>query len=153
MHLSKLAKPTPVIKAGMLLMDFFRFTVEHNVKGLPYVDESGKIIGRLSLRHCFRETCLPHYVIHAAHMLGDSIDAVDLPRIKASEILSQPVESFVKSDYAVASSKSPIVKGLAIMEQLDTSYIFLVDDGKYEGIVTHMAIAKRVLHHADTVKL
>ena len=151
MHLSKLAVPTPVIKAGMKLADFYRIAVEFNVKGLPYVDSKGTIIGRLSLR--YKKTCLPSYMIDAAHMLGDSIEAVNLPRVQASKILEQPVEDFVLSEYAVVTSKSPIVKGLAIMEQMGSSYVFLVDDGHYKGIVSHMAIAKKVLKHAQTVKL
>jgi hypothetical protein len=31
------------------------------------------------------------------------------------------------------------------LEQLQSDYLFLVDDGDYKGVVTHMGIAQRLL--------
>jgi CBS domain-containing protein len=40
------------------------------------------------------------------------------------------------------SSEAPIIKALALMEQNDTSYLFVVDDGQYRGAVTIQCLAK-----------
>ena len=44
-----------------------------------------------------------------------------------------------------------LVKALAIMEAYNTQYIFLIEEGKYMGIVTRMVIARRLLDWLDEV--
>jgi CBS domain-containing protein len=41
-------------------------------------------------------------------------------------------------------SAEPAIKALAIMEKNDTSYLFVVDDGEYQGIVTIQGIAAKM---------
>jgi predicted transcriptional regulator len=43
------------------------------------------------------------------------------------------------------SPRSSVVKALAIMEMYNTSYVFLIDNGAYSGLVTRMVIAHRML--------
>jgi CBS domain-containing protein len=43
------------------------------------------------------------------------------------------------------SPNSSLVKALALMELHNTSYIFLMDNNDYRGIVTRMVVAKRML--------
>lgn len=145
MKLENLAIPTDVMRQGMHVSDFLRECVKRDVPGIPYVDEQGVIAGRISIRHCFKESCVPHYIINAAHLLGDNIDSVNIPDVAASELLQSPVERFLLAQYPAASSSSPVIKGLAIMEQLNTSYIFLIDGGNYRGVVTRMGIARRII--------
>ena len=145
MRLENLAQPTATIRAGMSVGDFMAECVRSNVRGLPYVDGAGRVVGRLSIRHCFRETCIPDFVVKAAHVLGDAIQAVNIPPVAARDILDRPVEPLVLDSFAHAGSNAPVMKALAIMEQLNTSYLFVIDEGKYRGIVTHMAIAGRML--------
>jgi len=40
---------------------------------------------------------------------------------------------------------APAIKALAIMEQNDTSYLFVVDDGQYQGAVTIQCLAKMLI--------
>lgn len=153
MNLHNLAIPTAVIHPGSRIQDFFETCLIYGAPGLPYVDATGTIVGRLSIRHVFKCTCIPDYVLRAAHLLGDNIESVNVPRVQVSHLLQEPVEKYVLKEYAVASSHTPVVKGLAIMEQLNTNYLFVIDENDYKGIVTHMAIAHRVIEQTDNLEL
>lgn len=39
-------------------------------------------------------------------------------------------------------SDAPLIKALALMEQNDTSYLFVVDSGEYQGAVTIQSLAR-----------
>ncbi len=153
MILDHIAIPTAVMRREHRVEDFFAECVRRDVPGLPFVNDQGEITGRISIRHVFKETCIPHWAIRAAHVLGDRIDAVNIPHVRAREILAEPVEKYRLPAFASSTPRSPIVKGLAIMEQVNTSYIFLIDDGQYTGIVTHMKIARQLMEKAGNVIL
>ena len=88
-------------------------------------------------------------MLGVAHLLGDEIDGVRMPNIKISDFLHEPIEEFVLADFHQAKSHSPVIKVMALMEQVNTSYVFIVDDGEYQGIVTHMGIARRLLETGE----
>ncbi len=145
MKLINLAIPTLVVSRGMTLCEVFRECAQRNVAGLPYVDGHGTIVGRLSLRDIIKNTCIPDFLIDAAHYLGDNIHTVDLPPEQCRAILTRDAKDYVLETIATVSSESPLIKGLAIMERYNSSYLFLVDDGDYKGVVTRMAIIRRML--------
>jgi signal-transduction protein with cAMP-binding, CBS, and nucleotidyltransferase domain len=88
---------------------------------------------------------IPDHLIKVAHLLGDRTDQLDLPEMKVSETLALPVETFLLENIPGVSPQSSIVKALAIMEMFNTSYIFLIENGEYKGLVTRMVIAHRML--------
>lgn len=144
-RLLDIAVNTGTAKAGMNIGQVFKECVNHNVPGIPYCDEEGRVVGRVSIRHTLKVSCIPKYVVKAAHLLGDELENISIPRELADKVLNMPVESFVLENIATITSSSPILKALAIMEKFNTGYIFLIDDGKYRGIVTRMGIAKLML--------
>jgi len=145
MVLENLAVPTGVIRPGAMMRDFLAECVRCKVPGLPYLNDQGEIVGRLSLRHSFKSRCIPHFLIDAAQVLGDDIHEVDMSRERVQAFLNEPVERHLLKPMARTSSRSSLTKGLAIMEKFNTSYIFLIDDDLYKGIVTHLEIAQRLL--------
>jgi len=145
MILANLAKPTQVVKSGMTLREALDICVKCDVPGVPFVDDAGEIIGRICIRETLRKTCIPSYVVDAAHVLGADIHEVNIPELHAVDLLSQPVDHFILATVITVTSQSPVIKGLAILEQLQSDYLFLVDDGDYKGVVTHMGIAQRLL--------
>ena len=149
MIIENLAIPTGVTRPGEKMAAFLEECVRCDVPGLPYVDETGQVVGRLSIRHFFKEDCVPPYMLNAAHLLGDDIQKVRIPHIKRSELLAEPVERYVLQNFPHISSRSPIIKGMAIMEQCNSSYLFVIDDGEYKGVVTRMGIARRLLEAPD----
>jgi predicted transcriptional regulator len=145
MKLEHLSIATGVMRKGMTLRDFFEECVRCNVPGLPYVDGQDRIIGRISIRDVYKHMAIPDSVIQVAHLLGDQTDQLDLPEMKVSETLDLPVETYLLENIPGVSPRSSIVKALAIMEMYNTSYIFLIENGEYKGLVTRMVIAHRML--------
>lgn len=145
MKLEHLAIATGVMRSGMTLRDFFEECVRCNVPGLPYVDDAERVVGRISIRDVYKHMAIPDHLIRVAHLLGDHTDRLDLPEMKVMETLHLPVETYLLDNIPSVSPRSSIVKALAIMELFNTSYIFLIENEAYCGLVTRMVIAHRML--------
>jgi CBS domain-containing protein len=145
MRLLRLAIMTGVMRKGMTLRDFFQEAVRCNVPGLPYVDNQNRIVGRISIRDVYKRIAVPDNVLSLADAMGDQTDRLDLPEMKVMEALSLPVETHLLENIPSVSPRSSIVKALALMEVHNTSYIFLIEDGEYKGVVTRMVVARRML--------
>ncbi len=141
---------TLVAHAGMTVGEVFQECVAKGVAGLPYRDENGAIIGRISMRHVFREECVPGDMVDGAHLLGNSFTHLDLQDIEKCQILSQPVEPYLLKTIPSLSSGSPVVKAVAIMERYNSSYLFIIDDGAYQGTVTRAGIASLLVKHWES---
>jgi len=147
MKLERLATMTGFMRHGMTLRDFFQETVRCNVPGLPYVDEHDHIIGRISIRDVYKCIAVPDNILRIADAMGDGdqMGNLDMPEMKALEIMTTPVENYLLEKIPTVSPSSTVVKALALMEVHNSSYIFLIEDGQYKGVVTRMIIAKRML--------
>ena len=145
MELENLIIPTATSHSGMTVADVFRECVRSNVPGIPFQDETGHIIGKVSIRHVLKETCIPDYLIKHSHLLGDSFTQLNIPDDHVQYVLSLEIDPFVLTKMAVASSSTPIAKALAIMEGNDATYMFIIDDGVYKGMVSIMGISKAML--------
>ncbi len=145
MKVERLAIMTEVMRAGITIRDFFKEAVRCNVPGLPYVNDQGQISGRISIRDVYKHIAVPDSFIRLADAMGDQTDKLDLPEIKVREALALPVETFLLENIPSVSPNSAIVKALALMEEHNTSYIFLIENGEYKGVVTRMVIARRML--------
>jgi len=145
MKLEHLSIQTDVMHKGKTLRDFFEECARRNVPGLPYVDEAGKVVGRISIRDVYKHMAIPDHLIRVAHVLGDQTSRIDLPQMKVLEAMASPVEAHLLENITSVSSQSSVVKALAIMELFNTSYIFLMEGEQYKGIVTRMVIARRML--------
>jgi predicted transcriptional regulator len=145
LKLEHLAIPTGVMHKAMTVRDFFEEAVRCNVPGLPYVNDQGEIVGRLSVRDVYKHMAVPDSLIRVANALGDSAKNIDLHDMKVMETLSLPVETYLLEHMPTVSPHSSIVKALALMELYNSGYIFLIDEGEYKGVVTRMLIADRML--------
>lgn len=146
MKLSNLIIPTPVAKAGTPMADVFRECVELQLSGLPFMDADGRISGRISLRNTLKLTCIPTYVSNYAHMLGDDdLSCLTDPEAHAAHVMQMPAEEVVLEKIVSINSGATVVKALGMMEEYNTSYLFVIDDGEYKGVITRMGIAKRML--------
>lgn len=145
MKLVDVIKPTAVGRPGMLVKDVFRLCVEADVPGIPFVDEYQQIIGKLSIRHVLKETCIPDFMVKHAHLLGDTLHHLDISKELLASVLALPADDFVLPDSPQATSNTPFSKALAIMEEQDTTYLFVMDQGIYRGTVSIMGIAHAML--------
>jgi len=145
MKLDRLATMTGFMRHGMTLRDFFHEAVRCNVPGLPFVNERDQIVGRISIREIYKCLAVPDSFLSVADAMGDQTNNLDLPEMRVREAMASPVENYVLENIPSVSPRSSAVKALSIMELHNTSYIFLIEDGKYEGVVTRMVIARRML--------
>jgi len=132
---------TRVVRSGMLVREVFAECGHTHVQALPFVDKSGRITGRLTLKNIMRIACLPEYMVDTAPLLGGFLSCVDNAKEKIKQLLGHPVDDYVLESNLTIGSDEPAIKALAVMERNDTSYIFVVDDGQYQGIVTIQGIA------------
>lgn len=132
---------TDVAHSGMLVRELFVACGQAQVQALPYLNKSGRLSGRVTLKNVLRLSCLPEYVVELAPMLNLNMSCVDHAEEKAKEMLCCPIEPFVQGVHETIPPAAPLIKALALMEKLDTSYIFVVDDKVYRGTVTIQGIA------------
>lgn len=151
MKLERLAVMTEVMRKHMSVRDFFKEAVRCNVPGLPFVDSHDQIVGRISIRHVFKRIAVPSSYLRLADALGDVTNRLDMSETRILQSTARPVEEFMLDTIPSVSPASSLVKALAIMEAYNTHYIFLIEDGKYMGIVTRMVIANRLLDWLDEV--
>ncbi len=145
MKLENISIPTGVMQQGMNLRDFFEEALRCSVPGLPYVNENEQITGRISLRDVYKKIVIPESLLPYIDMLGDNTDNLDVPELDVIKKMALPIEDFVLDDIPSVSSRSSIVKALTLMEVHNSSYIFLIDEGVYKGVVTRMVVARRML--------
>jgi predicted transcriptional regulator len=145
MKLERLATKTEYMRSGMTLRDFFQEAVNCNVPGLPYVNHQDQIVGRISIRDVYKRIAVPDSLLRLADAMGDRTNNLDMPEIKVMEAMAMPVEDYLLEIIPSVSPRSSIVKALSLMEVHNSSYIFLIDDGQYQGVVTRMVIARRML--------
>ncbi len=136
---------TEVMRKGMSIRHFFEEAVRSNVPGLPFLDEDDRIIGRISVRDVFKHIAVPSSYLRLVDAIGDQTDRLDMSEQRILDSLALPVETYLLENIPSVSPASSLVKALAIMEAYNTHYIFLIEDGKYMGLVTRMVIASRLL--------
>lgn len=147
MNVEQVLIPTTVAKAGMTVRELFEECTRANTPGLPFCDASGQITGRVTLKNILKHGCLPEYLVEMAHVLGEQLSNLQDIEAEAGQLLSNPVDQYKQEPHLSITSASSAVKALAMMEREDTSYIFVVDDGKYKGVVTIHGLASMLARY------
>jgi CBS domain-containing protein len=142
MKLKRIFIRTKVAQQGMTVRDVFTECGRANIPALPFCTRSGRIKGRVTLKNILKITCLPEYMIDSARILGEEMSCMEDVEAKAKRLLDTPVDAYVQEPALTLNSEAPIIKALALMEQNDTSYLFVVDNGEYQGAVTIQCLAK-----------
>lgn len=145
MELKDLIIPTALARPGMAVREVIAECVRANVPGIPFMDAQGRITGKASIRHILKETCIPDFMIRHSHLLGDQIHHLNITRERLHQLLAYDIDPFVLPQMAVANASTPIAKALAIMEDQDTTYLFVVDQGEYRGVISVMGIGQMML--------
>ena len=133
-----------VVRRGMLVREFFDLCGRAGVQALPFVDEHESIIGRVTIKNVLRLSCLPDYIVDMAPMLNNAMSCVENAEEKVREILCTPADPYKQGLHQTLPSTAPLIKAVAVMVSNDTSYIFVVDEGVYMGVVTIQGIAARM---------
>jgi len=136
MNVKQVMIETKMARAGMTVREVFAECARANTPALPFSDASGQINGRVTLKNILKRSCLPDYVVETARVLGEQLSHMRDMCSDARELLEQPIDDFVQPPHLALSSDSTAIKALAMMEMADTSYIFVIDEGRYQGVVT-----------------
>jgi len=145
MKLKQILIPTKVANAGMTVREVFAECCKAHIPALPFCTKSGRIAGRVTLKNIMKLSCLPEYIIESARFLGEEMSCMEDIEARAKQLLCVPVDPYVQEPALFLSSDAPAIKALAIMEQNDTSYLFVVDKGQYQGAVTIQSLAKMLV--------
>jgi len=140
-NVEQMLTPTMVATAGMTVRELFEECTRANTPGLPFCDASSQIIGRVTLKNILKHAWLPEYLVEMARVLGQQLSTVQDMEAEAKQVLGKPVDQYTQEPHLSITSASSAVKALAMMEQNDTSYIFVVDEGEYKGVVTIHGLA------------
>jgi len=133
---------TKVVTPVMLVREVFAECGRAHVQSLPFVGPNRMVSGRVTLKHVMREACLPAHMVAFASLLGSFMSCVNNAHSKIAQILAGEIERYVRNAHETISSGEPAIKALAVMEKNDTGYLFVIDDGEYQGIVTIQGIAE-----------
>ena len=146
MELKNVITPTGVARTGMTVREGFRESLRCAVPGIPYVDESGKVVGRFSIRETLRRACIPDVMVRYADLLGDAPGCLVVSAEHAPKLLDLPLLPFVKYEVARITPNCALATAVALMERHTTNYLFVIDhQDHYIGVVTIWAIAARML--------
>lgn len=145
MELSDIAVITAVARTGMAVKDVLAECVDKQVSAIPFCDASGAVTGRITIDRIFRLAGLPSDLVKGAHLLGDAIDHLNITLTSLQQLLEQPVETLVDENPPALTPHSPVIKALAIMESFDTTCLFLMDQGHYQGSITRLELARQML--------
>jgi predicted transcriptional regulator len=132
---------TRVARAGMKVREIFEECLRARLQSMPYCDDRDVVIGRVTLKHIINRSIVPEYMAELAPVLGSDMVAFGEMEETTRKVLDDPVEPYVQEPHAAIDSTTPLMKALAVMEHYDTSYLFVVDDDRYQGTLTVPGIA------------
>jgi CBS domain-containing protein len=147
MKLKTITVHTKVVKAGMTVREVFEECTRANTPGLPVCDDHDRVTGRVTLKHILKRFCLPDYLVEMAPILGEQISHVQNIESLAEQLLDSRIEPFIQTPHTSTTSASSAVKALALMEKIDSSYLFVIDEGRYQGVVTIQSLSEIILNN------
>jgi predicted transcriptional regulator len=147
MKLKTITVHTRVVKAGMTVREVFEACTRANTPGLPVCDDHDRVTGRVTLKHILKRFCLPDYLVEMAPILGEQISHVQDMDTFAQQLLECRIDAYIQHPHASITSASSAVKALALMEKIDSSYLFVIDEGRYQGVVTIQSLIEIILNN------
>ncbi|MDH3636253.1 MAG: CBS domain-containing protein [Gammaproteobacteria bacterium] len=145
MNVKQVLIPTRVAKPGTTVREIFEECSRANTPSLPFCDDSGRIVGRVTLKNILKRSCLPEFMVELAMVLGDELSHMQDMGTETRHLFDSPADTYVQEPHLSITPDSPAVKALAIMERSDTSYLFVVDGECYLGVVTIHSLADALI--------
>ena len=150
MNLKSVMVPTEVASAGMTVRQVFEECLRAHTPGLPFCDDHGLVTGRVTLKYILKRQYLPEHLVEMARVLGEHVSDVEDMERSAKQLFENPIDSYLQPPHASVNSAASIVKALALMEKLDTGYLFVIDEGQYIGVVTLQILSRAILQYDNS---
>jgi len=146
---SDLLIKTLTAHAGTKVREVFEECLRARVQSMPYCDDTGVVRGRITLKNVINRSIVPEYMAELALVLGSDMSAFEDMEERTRMVLELEIEPYVQEPHAAIDSTTPLMKALAVMEHYDTSYLFVVDQGRYQGTLTVPGIAAWMMRVDD----
>ena len=150
MNLKSVLVPTEVARAGMTVRQVFEECLRAHTPGLPFCDEHGLVTGRVTLKYILKRQYLPEHLVELVMVLGEQKNNIQEMETLGKQLFDSKIDSYLQRPHASITSTSSIIKALALMEKLDTGYLFVIDEGQYIGTVTLQILSKAILQHDNS---
>jgi len=136
---------TRVTRPGMSIGEALNICVESGLPGIPFVNADGQLAGRFSVRHTFLVHSLPSDMVEGAHLIGHKALHLEHSDEHYAELFQRPIDELILEKAACLAPDAQVTKAMAMMEKFNSSYLFLVDNEHYLGVVTRLGLTKALL--------
>jgi CBS domain-containing protein len=147
MHLQQAIVETRVARPGMSIGEALSICVESGLPGIPFIGQDDRISGRFSVRHVFLVYSLPSDMVKGAHLIGHQALHLEHTDEHYAELFKRPIDDLILPDAACMAPGAQVTKAMALMEKFNSSYLFVVDDRRYLGVVTRLGLTRALLRH------
>lgn len=143
---------TALATSRMTVRELFHECLRAHVQALPFSDDAGRISGRVTLKRVIQQAIIPDYMAQLAHVMPSELNSLKQAQERLRAIFDESIAPYVQEPHVAVPSSVSLGKALATMEQHDTSYLFVIDDGEYQGTLTIQGIAQHELGIDETFR-
>ncbi len=156
MDICDIVTATPCVQTGDSIKHFFELCIKENIPALPFRDKDGVLAGFVTLKQVMGKDCLPNYLVELAGILSNDMNCVSKATDKISKLLHNTVDDYIEQSILFITSDAILIRVVALMEQHNTDFLFVADGDKscsadYKGIVTRLAVARKMLQIENSV--
>ncbi len=132
------------------LEDAARVMLEHNMRGLPVVDEHGKISGFLSVSdYLAQEKSLPFSRFEAPQLFGKWVGRESIEKIY-EEARATLIKDVMTRKVITVTEDDTVERVVEIMVKRDINRIPVVRDGVPVGLVARFDLLRMMMHVGDS---
>ena len=146
MNVSQIMRqPAVVIHEDTSLEDAARIMLEHKLRGLPVVDEQGKICGFLSVSdYLAKDKSIPFSRFHAPQLFGKWISSEGVEQMY-EDARTTPVKEIMSKNVIFVTEDDSVDKLVRLMLDRDLNRIPVVRDAVPVGIVARYDLLQLML--------
>lgn len=142
-------KPAIVIQENTSLEEAARIMLEHGFRGLPVVDQQGKISGFVSVSdYLAKEKYLPFSTFHCPQLFGKWVPEEGIEQIY-QESRATPVKAIMSTNVAYLTEDDPVEKAVKLMLECDLNRLPVLRDGVPVGIVARYDLLRMMTAPPD----
>jgi hypothetical protein len=131
---------TRIAREGMKVREVFEECLHTGLQSMACANDNGLVTGRITLKHVINRS-IPEYMTELAPILASDMATFEDMESRMGAVLDDKIDAYIQDPHAAIESDTSLIKALALMEHHDTSYLFVVDDGQYQGTLTVPGIA------------
>ncbi len=150
MNISQIMRqPAVVIHEDTSLEEAARIMMEHKLRGLPVVDELGKLCGFLSVSdYLAKDKYIPFSRFHAPQLFGKWISSEGIEQMY-EEARTTPVKEIMSKNVIFVTEEDSVDKLVRLMLDRDLNRIPVVRDAVPVGIVARYDLLQLMLQKSE----